>query len=100
MSLTVLTFLLEKYATNPKQIGRLEVGSKTAIDKIKSIKTWLMLIFEKCGNTEVECVDSTNACYGGTAALLNCVLDTPRSLAVHLIKFHKHEWLVILILLV
>jgi len=28
---------------------------------------------QKCGNTDVEGVDSTNACYGGTAALLNCV---------------------------
>ncbi|XP_057862019.2 lipid phosphate phosphatase 2 isoform X2 [Cryptomeria japonica] len=28
-----------------------------------------------------------------------CVLDTPRSLAVQLIRFHKHDWLMILILL-
>lgn len=27
-------------------IGRLEVGSETVIDKSKSIKTWLMQIFE------------------------------------------------------
>uniref|UniRef100_A0A0C9RW16 Hydroxymethylglutaryl-CoA synthase n=1 Tax=Wollemia nobilis TaxID=56998 RepID=A0A0C9RW16_9CONI len=73
MSLTVVTSLLEKYAIDPKQIGRLEVGSETVIDKSKSIKTWLMSIFEKCGNTEIEGVDSTNACYGGTAALFNCV---------------------------
>ncbi|KAH9321281.1 hypothetical protein KI387_015920, partial [Taxus chinensis] len=71
--LTVVTSLLEKYAIDPKQIGRLEVGSETVIDKSKSIKTWLMCIFEKCGNTEIEGVDSTNACYGGTAALFNCV---------------------------
>uniref|UniRef100_A0A1D1XZM4 Hydroxymethylglutaryl-CoA synthase n=1 Tax=Anthurium amnicola TaxID=1678845 RepID=A0A1D1XZM4_9ARAE len=32
-----------------------------------------MQIFEECGNTDVEGVDSTNACYGGTAALFNCV---------------------------
>lgn len=25
------------------------------------------------GNTDIERVDSSNACYGGTAALLNCV---------------------------
>jgi len=25
------------------------------------------------GNTDIEGVDSTNACYGGTAALFNCV---------------------------
>ena len=28
---------------------------------------------QDCGNTDIEGVDSTNACYGGTAALLNCV---------------------------
>ncbi|KAJ6341881.1 hypothetical protein OIU78_009930 [Salix suchowensis] len=73
MSLTVVSSLLEKYNVDPKQIGRLEVGSETVIDKSKSIKTFLMQIFEKCGNTDIEGVDSTNACYGGTAALLNCV---------------------------
>ncbi|KAF3789706.1 Hydroxymethylglutaryl-CoA synthase [Nymphaea thermarum] len=73
MSLTVVTSLLDKYGVDPKQIGRLEVGSETVIDKSKSIKTWLMRIFEECGNSDVEGVDSTNACYGGTAALFNCV---------------------------
>ena len=32
-----------------------------------------MQLFEESGNTDVEGVDSTNACYGGTAALFNCV---------------------------
>ncbi|KAG8050500.1 hypothetical protein GUJ93_ZPchr0009g1978 [Zizania palustris] len=73
MSLTVVTSLLKKYKIDPKLIGRLEVGSETVIDKSKSIKTWLMQIFEECGNTDIEGVDSSNACYGGTAALLNCV---------------------------
>ncbi|XP_030472431.2 hydroxymethylglutaryl-CoA synthase-like isoform X1 [Syzygium oleosum] len=73
MSLTAVTSLLEKYGIDPKQIGRLEVGSETVIDKSKSIKTFLMPIFEASGNTDVEGVDSTNACYGGTAALFNCV---------------------------
>ncbi|XP_054824207.1 hydroxymethylglutaryl-CoA synthase-like isoform X1 [Prosopis cineraria] len=73
MSLTVVTSLLENYEIDPKQIGRLEVGSETVIDKSKSIKTFLMQIFEKYGNSDIEGVDSTNACYGGTAALFNCV---------------------------
>ncbi|KAK4797134.1 hypothetical protein SAY86_029460 [Trapa natans] len=73
MSLTVVAFLLEKYGVDPKQIGRLEVGSETVIDKSKSIKTFIMQIFEASGNTDIEGVDSTNACYGGTAALFNCV---------------------------
>ncbi|KAM7531228.1 hypothetical protein LguiB_034638 [Lonicera macranthoides] len=73
MSLTAVTSLLEKYGIDPKQIGRLDVGSETVIDKSKSIKTFLMQIFEECENTDIEGVDSTNACYGGTAALFNCV---------------------------
>ncbi|XP_073001319.1 hydroxymethylglutaryl-CoA synthase-like [Typha latifolia] len=73
MSLTVVKSLLENYKVDPRCIGRLEVGSETVIDKSKSIKTWLMQIFEECGNTDIEGVDSTNACYGGTAALFNCV---------------------------
>ncbi|KAF5729937.1 3-hydroxy-3-methylglutaryl Co-enzyme A synthase [Tripterygium wilfordii] len=73
MSLTVVSSLLNNYNVDPKQIGRLEVGSETVLDKSKSIKTFLMQIFEKCGNTDIEGVDSTNACYGGTAALFNCV---------------------------
>ncbi|GAU20682.1 hypothetical protein TSUD_230960 [Trifolium subterraneum] len=44
--LTVVSTLLEKYGIDPKQIGRLEVGSETVIDKSKSIKTFLMQIFE------------------------------------------------------
>ncbi|KAL5677809.1 hypothetical protein ACJX0J_013940, partial [Zea mays] len=73
MSLTVVNSLLKKYKIDPKLIGRLEVGSETVIDKSKSIKTWLMQIFEESGNSDIEGVDSSNACYGGTAALLNCV---------------------------
>ncbi|KAK9147689.1 hypothetical protein Scep_006446 [Stephania cephalantha] len=73
MSLTAVTSLLEKYNIDPKQIGRMEVGSETVIDKSKSIKTFLMQVFEEHGNTDIEGVDSTNACYGGTAALFNVV---------------------------
>ncbi|CAK9155523.1 unnamed protein product [Ilex paraguariensis] len=48
--LTAVTSLLEKYGIDPKQIGRLEVGSETVIDKSKSIKTFLMQIFELVRN--------------------------------------------------
>jgi len=56
-----------------EQIGRLEVGTETIIDKSKSVKTVLMQLFEPSGNTDVEGVDTTNACYGGTSALLNAI---------------------------
>ncbi|KAL3689762.1 hypothetical protein R1sor_016071 [Riccia sorocarpa] len=73
MSLTVVKSLFEKYGVSPSSIGRLEVGSETVIDKSKSIKTNLMELFDDSGNGDVEGVDSTNACYGGTAALFNCI---------------------------
>jgi len=48
------------------------VGTETPIDKSKSIKSMLMRLFNNCNNN-VEGVDSTNACYGGTAALFNSI---------------------------
>mmetsp|Transcript_7260 Transcript_7260/g.18999 ORF Transcript_7260/g.18999 Transcript_7260/m.18999 type:complete len:498 (-) Transcript_7260:309-1802(-) len=70
--LTALTRLLESYDIKPEQIGRLEVGTETLIDKSKSVKTTLLAqLFGP--NADVEGVTSTNACYGGTAALLNSV---------------------------
>ena len=53
--------------------SREEVGTETIIDKSKSVKTSLMRLFAESGNYDVEGVDSKNACYGGTAALLNSV---------------------------
>jgi 3-hydroxy-3-methylglutaryl CoA synthase len=44
----VVKSLLKNYNIDPMCIGRLEVGSETVIDKSKSIKTWLMQIFEVC----------------------------------------------------
>ena len=68
--LTALARLMENYGLKPEQIGRLEVGTETLIDKSKSVKT--TLLGELFGaNADVEGVTSTNACYGGTAALLN-----------------------------
>jgi hydroxymethylglutaryl-CoA synthase len=53
-SLTVVNSLLKNYKIDPKLIGRLEVGSETVIDKSKSIKTWLMQIFEVCSSDLVK----------------------------------------------
>jgi hydroxymethylglutaryl-CoA synthase len=50
-------------------VGRLEVGTETLVDKSKSTKTILMDLFP--GNNDIEGATVVNACYGGTAALLN-----------------------------
>jgi len=63
---------MEGYGIKPEQIGRLEVGTETLVDKSKSVKTTLLAhLFGGCA--DIEGVTSTNACYGGTAALLNSI---------------------------
>lgn len=71
--LTVLNNLFDNYGIDPSEIGRLDVGTETLIDKSKSIKTTLMRLFDQSGNTDVEGVDNINACFGGTAALFNAI---------------------------
>lgn len=64
---------MTKYGIDPKSIGRLDVGTETIIDKAKAAKTKLMHLFAESGNTDIEGIDSKNACYGGTAGLFNAV---------------------------
>ena len=70
-ALTVTSNLLSKYKIDPNTIGRLEVGTETLLDKSKSVKSVLMQLFGN--NTNIEGVDTVNACYGGTNALFNAV---------------------------
>lgn len=71
MTLTVVKNLLKDYNIDPNSIGRLDVGSETLLDKSKSIKSVLMQLFGD--NTDIEGLDSVNACYGGTNALFNAI---------------------------
>lgn len=64
---------MSTFFTDYEEIGRLEVGTETILDKSKSVKTVLMQLFKPSGNTDIEGVDTTNACYGGTAALFNAI---------------------------
>ncbi|XP_015181084.1 PREDICTED: hydroxymethylglutaryl-CoA synthase 1 [Polistes dominula] len=73
LCLTVVHRLLDRYGIKPQEIGRLEVGTETIIDKSKSVKSVLMQLFEPFGCTDIEGVDCTNACYGGTAVLFNAI---------------------------
>jgi hydroxymethylglutaryl-CoA synthase len=71
--ISAVSNLPEKYNIDPKSIGRLDVGTETIIDKSKAVKTVLMDLFQKAGNTDIEGIDSKNACYGSTAALFNAI---------------------------
>ncbi|KAF2206003.1 hydroxymethylglutaryl-CoA synthase [Delitschia confertaspora ATCC 74209] len=73
LALTAVSSLVKKYNIDLKNIGRLEVGTETLLDKSKSVKSVLMQLFEESGNFNVEGVDTVNACYGGTNALFNSV---------------------------
>nr|V5XYR2.1 RecName: Full=Hydroxymethylglutaryl-CoA synthase-like protein AKT4-1; AltName: Full=AK-toxin biosynthesis protein 4-1 [Alternaria alternata]BAO10625.1 hydroxymethylglutaryl-CoA synthase [Alternaria alternata] len=72
-ALTAVSSLLRKYSIDPRRIGRLEVGTESLVDKSKSIKSFVMQLFEESGNFDIEGVDTVNACYGGTNALFNAV---------------------------
>ncbi|KAI4166182.1 MAG: hypothetical protein LQ342_000068 [Letrouitia transgressa] len=72
-ALTAVSSLLRKYSIDPKSIGRLEVGTETLLDKSKSVKSVLMQLFEPAGNTNIEGIDTINACYGGTNAVFNAI---------------------------
>ncbi|EIE88360.1 hypothetical protein G6F46_002245 [Rhizopus delemar] len=71
--LTAVQNLMEKYNIAYTDIGRLEVGTETIIDKSKAVKTCLMTLFSEHGNNEIEGIDTTNACYGGFSAFSNAV---------------------------
>ncbi|KAJ5749684.1 hypothetical protein N7533_006712 [Penicillium manginii] len=73
MSLTTLNNMMKKYNVDPKSIGRLEVGTETLLDKSKSVKSVLMQLFAPYGNTNIEGIDTVNACYGGTNAVFNSI---------------------------
>jgi hydroxymethylglutaryl-CoA synthase len=69
ITLTCVNNLMLKNNITKHMVGRLEVGTETILDKSKSLKTNLMMLFE--GNYDIEGVSSINACYGGTNALFN-----------------------------
>ncbi|KAI1337042.1 hydroxymethylglutaryl-CoA synthase, partial [Xylariaceae sp. FL0016] len=70
-ALTAVSKLLKNYNIDPNSIGRLEVGTETILDKSKSVKSVLMQLFGE--NTNIEGVDTVNACYGGTNAMFNSI---------------------------
>jgi hypothetical protein len=51
---SVVANLMENYNFDFKNIGRLEVATETIQDHSKSVKTYLMKLFEESGNFNVE----------------------------------------------
>ena len=71
MALTAVDSFMRQRGLSYADIGRLEVGSETLLDHSKSVKSVLMQLFVGSRNSDVEGVDSINACYAGTHALFN-----------------------------
>lgn len=73
ISLTATSRLMYRYNVKFEEVGMLYVGSESLIDRTKSIKSNLMMLFHEHNCYDVEGSDTYNACYGGTAALLNTI---------------------------
>mmetsp|Transcript_18053 Transcript_18053/g.54025 ORF Transcript_18053/g.54025 Transcript_18053/m.54025 type:complete len:552 (+) Transcript_18053:102-1757(+) len=71
MAATACSRLLWRYRIKHTEVGMMYVGSESLLDRAKSIKSNLMMLFEEHDHYDVEGCDNYNACYGGTAALLN-----------------------------
>ena len=71
MAMTVVRRMLDKHNVDASQIGRLEVGTESGVDRSKSIKSYLMQLFGD--NHDVLGLDTVQACFGGTQALFNAV---------------------------
>ena len=73
MAMTVFERLVERCDLPLTQIGRLEVGTESQVDRAKSVKSFLMAFFQDEALHSVEGTDTYNACYGGTNALFSTV---------------------------
>ena len=73
MAMTSFHRLMTRCDLSYDEIGRLEVGTESQVDRAKSIKTFLMSFFNDHGVYNVEGTDTYNACYGGTNALLSTI---------------------------
>lgn len=66
--LTAFFRLLKRFNLDSNHIGRIEVGSESNPDRAKAIKSHLVSLL---GRLPIAGGDNVQACYGGTAALLN-----------------------------
>ena len=70
MALTVVQNTLNSTNIQPSDIGRIDVGTETRTDYSKSIVSHLQQLLKF---TDIEGIDCTNACFGGTMALFNAL---------------------------
>ena len=73
MALTCVDRLLKRLCIEKSSIGRIEVGSESHVDRAKSLKTFLMALFDDQNYMDISGGDHVSACYGGTAAFLSAI---------------------------
>jgi len=73
IALTSCSRLMYRYNIKFEEVGMMYVGSESLLDRAKSIKSNIMMLWNEHNCFDVEGCDVYNACYGGTAALLNCM---------------------------
>lgn len=80
LAMTVTRRLLSRCTHHLSKIGRLEYATETLLDKSKSTKTILIDVLKTFlhGKSseffdQLEGITNLNACYGGTAAIVNCI---------------------------
>ena len=76
MAFTAVRRLVETHSVRYEQIGMVQVGPYSLLDRSKSIKSHLMSLFQAHACKSVEGIDCYHACYGGTAALLALMYGT------------------------
>jgi len=70
-SMNAVLRLMERHGINPADIGRLEVGTESPVDHSKSIKTFLMPLFHKAKNHNIEGVELRSGACSSTVALID-----------------------------
>ena len=73
LSLTVVQNLMEHFKVSPVEIGWLEVGTETIVDSLSLRISVHDLLFAEAGNTNIEGLDTTNACFGSLHRLFNAL---------------------------
>ena len=80
MAMTVTRRILSRFPELLRKIGRLEYATETLLDKSKSTKTILIDVLKDIAGDpsassfdQLEGITNINACYGGTAALINSI---------------------------
>lgn len=81
LALSAVERLITRYNIDTKDVGKIEVGTESHFDSAKSIKTYLLDLFQD--NQSISGCDTINACYGGTNALLNCLSWMESSFCKH-----------------